>query len=72
MTNETKKKEDDRTGLVIGGSIVLGIGILFLLVNLDIIPGFDRMWPIFIIIVGLALLIGSLVKGKKAEDIEQH
>ncbi|MEW5924281.1 MAG: DUF5668 domain-containing protein [Candidatus Zixiibacteriota bacterium] len=54
------------SGQIIGGIIVTGIGILFLLVNLGIIPGLEDTWPVFIIIVGLALIVGSMRKrGKK-------
>ncbi len=51
--------------MMIGGLIVLGIGILFLLINLGIIPGFKVIWPIIMIIVGLALIIGSFSRSKK-------
>jgi hypothetical protein len=69
MGNNGNDKTEERSGLIIGGSIMIGVGILFLLVNLDLIPGFRDMWPIFIIIVGLALIIGSIVRGKKKSDI---
>ncbi len=40
-----------------GGLIVLGVGLFFLLVNLEVIPPVRKTWPIFLIIVGIALLI---------------
>lgn len=69
MDTEIKNSQDDRTGLLIGGTITLGVGTLFLLVNLDILPGFHDMWPIFIIIVGLALIVGGFSKKKKTQDL---
>ena len=56
---------DERRGMLVGGLIVLGIGVFFLLDQLDIIPDVGDMWPIFPIIVGLALIIGSF-KGRRA------
>lgn len=65
MTNMENKGQEERSGMMIGGLIVLGIGILFLLINLGIIPGFKVIWPIIMIIVGLALIIGSFSNRKK-------
>jgi hypothetical protein len=56
------KEKEDRHGMVIGGIIVLGIGVLFLLSNLDVIPNIGKMWPLILVVVGLALLIGAVVK----------
>jgi hypothetical protein len=68
MTN--KEEKDDRHGMVIGGIIVLGLGVVFLLANLEIIPHFGEMWPLVLVVVGIALLIGAIVKKepKKEED----
>ena len=55
-------KKDDARGMLIGGLIVLGVGILFLLHNLGVIPDMDVIWPIFPIVVGLALIVGALTK----------
>ena len=50
--------------MLIGGMIVTGVGVLFLLDELDIIPSVGRMWPIFPIIVGVALIVGSFRKSR--------
>ena len=71
MTDEQSKEAETRSGKLIGGLIVLGVGILFLLVNYDIIPSLNRSWPFFMIIVGVALIIGSFVKKKKKTETEQ-
>ena len=64
-----KEEKEDRHGMVIGGIIVLGIGIVFLLGNLRIIPHIGEMWPLILVVVGVALLIGALVKKEpKKED----
>ncbi len=67
MTDIERKENEVRSGMMVGGSIVLGVGILFLLVNMDILPPLDETWPILIIIVGLALIIGGFVRKKKSE-----
>ncbi len=61
-------RHDERRGMLTGGLIVLGVGVLFLLVNLDVIPNIGKMWPVFPIIVGLALIISALFKGRPGES----
>ena len=67
-----KDEREDRHGMVIGGLIVLGLGVVFLLANLEIIPDFGTMWPLILVVIGIALLIGAVVKkdkkGEKEED----
>ena len=60
-----EKQSSDRRGMLIGGTIVLGVGLLFLLINLDIVPGMHDMWPVFLIIVGVAVIVGGFYKGKR-------
>jgi hypothetical protein len=72
MNHQSEK--EDRHGMVIGGLIVLGIGVIFLLSNLDIIPDLGRMWPLILVVIGIALLIGAVVKkekGKKEDEIQK-
>ncbi len=64
-------KKDNRHGMVTGGVITLGLGIIFLLGNLDIIPDFGTMWPLVLVIVGIALLVGAMVKKDTKENKEQ-
>ncbi|SYZ72714.1 conserved hypothetical protein [Candidatus Zixiibacteriota bacterium] len=59
-------KHRDR-GPLIGGLIVFGVGVLFLLINLDIIPGWRVAWPIILIIVGAALIIASFRRKNKVK-----
>lgn len=64
-----EQEKEDRHGMVIGGIIVLGIGIIFLLSNLRILPHVGTMWPLILVVVGIALLIGAIVKREpKKED----
>ncbi len=62
------KTDEDRRGMRVGGMITLGIGILFLLSNLHILPSIAKMWPMFPIIVGISLIIGSFFKNKKPDN----
>ena len=50
-----------RSGQIQSGVIVLGVGVIFLLSNLGYIPNIGRMWPLFPIIVGIALIVGGLM-----------
>ena len=71
MPDVSKKEQEDRLWTLIGGSIVTGIGVLFLLINMDILPPMEDTWPIIMIIVGLALIIGTFVGKKKKSETEQ-
>jgi carbon starvation protein CstA len=59
---DEKKKKDDANSKLIGGLIVTGVGIVFLLSNMGYLPDMDELWPAFLIVVGLALIIGAFVK----------
>jgi hypothetical protein len=61
------KEKEDRRGLVIGGLIVLGIGLVFLLGNLGVIPDISATWPLILVVVGVALLIGTVIKKDRSE-----
>jgi hypothetical protein len=52
--------DHSRDGSLTGGLILVGIGTLFLLKKLGIFPGLDigDLWPLILIIVGLALIVG--------------
>ncbi len=61
---EQDSKKDSR-GSLIGGIILIGIGFIFLLSNLGIIPHIGSMWPLFLIIVGIAIILGGSRRSKK-------
>ena len=61
-------KKEDRHGMLIGGLIVLGLGVIFLLSNLEIIPDFSTMWPLVLVVIGIALLVGAVVKKERKEE----
>jgi putative Mn2+ efflux pump MntP len=62
---------EQRKEKFIGGIILLGLGLLFLLSNLDIIPGLGKTWPLILIVIGIALLVtpGKKCEKKKEEQI---
>ena len=54
------------SGQALGGWIILTIGVLFLLSNLDIIPyGFFEFWPVVLILVGILILKNAFWGYKK-------
>ena len=61
-------EKDDRHGMVIGGLIVLGLGVVFLLANLEIIPDFGTMWPLILVVIGIALLVGAVIKKETKKE----
>ncbi len=61
-------RRNDSRGMFVGGMIVTGIGVFFLLVNLDLIPHLGKMWPLFPIIVGVALIVGSFKRSESDQS----
>jgi hypothetical protein len=61
------RHDTDRVGRLTAGLIILGVGILFLLERLDIIPGIDTVWPVFPIIVGIALIVSAFYRGGRTD-----
>jgi hypothetical protein len=44
-----------------GGVILIGLGIVFLLDNLGLISwDWAQLWPVILIVIGVALLLGRL------------
>nr|MBN2278395.1 hypothetical protein [candidate division Zixibacteria bacterium] len=65
ITSESRHK--DHHGHVTGGIILIGLGIIFLMINFDIMPGIEKSWPVIIIIVGLALILKGFFENRKSE-----
>ena len=66
-----KKTDEDRRGLLIGGMITMGVGLIFLLNNLGILPDIGEMWPLIPIVVGISLIVASFYKSKKLDHTDQ-
>jgi len=69
MSNQ--KTNSERRGTLTGGVIVLGTGVVFLLINMDVLPPMHHSWPVFPIIVGIALIASSFYKGRESDESEQ-
>ncbi len=65
------EEKNDRHGKLIGGIILIGIGLVFLLSNWGIIPDFSESWPIVLVVIGFALLLGARRKGEDKKATEQ-
>ena len=66
MEEKKQTKSRERDDRITGGVIVLGIGVVFLLTNLDVLPHLGRSWPAFLIVVGLAIIVGSMFGKRKS------
>ena len=64
MTPDEEKKPQSENDRLIGGTIVLGIGLIFLLINMGVLPEFSDTWPLILVIIGVALIAGALFKRK--------
>jgi hypothetical protein len=67
MSDQDSGNHKDDRGKLVGGIIVAGIGLIFLLSNLDVIPHMGKTWPLILIVVGFALLVGAL-RGRDQSD----
>ncbi len=61
------KNKESRNGSIIGGLILLGLGILFLLNNWDILD-FEESWPLILVIIGIGLIIKASKKSKQDKN----
>jgi hypothetical protein len=51
---------DSRRNALVGGLILIGLGVIFLLDNLNLVPGgVSDWWPVLVIGAGIALLAQS-------------
>jgi hypothetical protein len=66
--SDTKKKVRKEKRPIVSGIIFLGIGLFLLSQTTNLLPSIEHSWPIFIIIVGLALILGSLFRRKDSSD----
>lgn len=60
----------ERSGLIIAGLILIGLGFIFLLGSLHIVD-WAILWPGILIVVGMALLIGAALKSRP-RDLSQQ
>jgi putative Mn2+ efflux pump MntP len=62
--SDDKPKVRHESGSLIGGIILIGLGLLFLAIQMDWFYWLDwgSGWPLIIIIVGVALLVNTLFK----------
>jgi phage shock protein C len=63
-SSENNKREKKNRKSV-GGLILIGIGVIFLLHNFNFFPWFDieKLWPVILIVIGIAMLIRQSQKG---------
>lgn len=55
--NDSKEKR----GPLIAGVVLIAVGIYFLLERYDILPPVRTSWPIILIVVGGALIVGYIL-----------
>lgn len=63
--NSNFKVNNNKDVAQIGGSVLILLGVFFLLDQLDIIPywfNFERFWPFILVIIGLGLIFRSKTK----------
>jgi len=68
MSEESKKQERRP---VISGFVWLGIGLYLQLMVLDFLPPPDQSWPVIIIIIGVAMIVGAFFRKPKS-TVDNH
>ena len=66
--SDTKQRVRKKKRPIVSGIILLGIGLFLLSQTTNLLPPLEHSWPIFIIIVGLALILGSLFRSKDSSN----
>jgi len=56
----------DRSGAIVGGLVLIGLGIVL---GLATWIGWDKLWPVFPLMVGLGFLVGYAAGGFKEEGL---
>lgn len=67
MSKDKPRKQRSPHGKMVTGIILLGIGVLFLLNNFDILF-IDESWPLILVVVGVALLVGAWIRKHDEES----
>jgi hypothetical protein len=68
-----KKVMVHRRRPIASGIIYLGLGIYLLLLMRNDVPPIEDSWPILLVIFGLALIVGALVRRREPSGpSEQH
>ena len=61
-----------KEGSLVGGLVLIGLGTYFLLREFGVIRiGLGRLWPVFLIIVGIGLIIGHFRTPRHLKPIER-
>ena len=68
---QKEKPDSDQSGTITGAFILIGLGTLFMLINAGIIPDWGDAWPAILIVIGLAMLIGTIFKKKTTDEDKQ-
>jgi hypothetical protein len=57
-----RHRHEGRSGAIIGGLILVSLGAIFLLD--EFVPGFEigRLWPLILVAIGVALLVGAFFR----------
>ena len=64
----SRNRKGEKKSTIVSGVILLGMGLYFLAIYEEVVPSFHRSWPIFLIIVGIAIIIGSFTRRSKETE----
>lgn len=67
---ETKRKRISAVwGTIMGGLILIFLGILF---YLSTILGWENIWPLFLVLIGVLIIISGVVRYYSGEEIKEE
>ena len=71
MTMTNRQQKPPRKRPIISGFVWLGLGLFLLGITTESLPPLQDSWPILIIIIGLALILGTVFR-KKPQHVDQQ
>jgi len=64
----SKHQKREKKSTVVSGLIFLGSGLYLMGIILDVLPRIEQSWPVFFIIVGLAIIGGAMFKNRDSQE----
>ena len=68
----SRRRKRENKSTMISGVIYLGLGLYLLSVYYELVPAPERSWPIILIVVGLAIIIGALAKRNSEQELSSN
>lgn len=68
---DTGEKHEDKNVRILGGLLLLILGIVFFIRNFVGFPPFSQIWPLFLIVIGIWMLLRGKSESRKPVEGEK-